>query len=605
MWFLGAGASFASGIPTAGSMIWEFKRQLYCTAERVGVASCTDLKDPTVQERPQRFCDAKRRFPPRGADDEYVAYFEAAYPDPADRQRYVLRSVRDGKPSYGHVVLGSLLLMGAARVVWTTNLDTMIEDAAVPLFDGTARLTVAALETAEIARTALLERDDPVIVKLHGDFRSRRLKNIERELRAQDETLRRCLIEECQRSGLVLVGYSGRDLSVMDALTEAIADGRGFPAGLFRFYREDSPPSDAVRALVARAAAAGVDAHLIPVETFDELMGDVIALYPDVPEKARQRLQTLDRRATRVSDASIGSAGPATGDPVVRLNALPVLEMPAVCRRVACDIGGVSDVRRAAADAGASLVVTRRKMGVLAFGRDDDLRRALRDFSITDFDIQPAETWRLTHDDSQEIGMFAEALARAIARERPLRWHRRGRRFERAVDQVRSEDARLAPLHRAVRQVAGTVAGTDVTWTEGVRLHLQLRLERLWLVLEPKIWLSDSSDEAMLARAREFGRERLTGRYNRAFDAVLSAWIDLITEGRRRHVCPHSGCGCSSIEGSTSISHGSHSHAEMWYYESRVRRAAPGAEPGRLIMPVLQVVFGGQQRPTRERRVVR
>src|SRR5687768_9632914 len=31
MWFLGAGASAAAGIPTAGDMIWEFKQRLYIT----------------------------------------------------------------------------------------------------------------------------------------------------------------------------------------------------------------------------------------------------------------------------------------------------------------------------------------------------------------------------------------------------------------------------------------------------------------------------------------------------------------------------------------------------------------------------------------------
>ena len=29
--FLGAGASIASGIPTGSDLIWEFKRSIYCT----------------------------------------------------------------------------------------------------------------------------------------------------------------------------------------------------------------------------------------------------------------------------------------------------------------------------------------------------------------------------------------------------------------------------------------------------------------------------------------------------------------------------------------------------------------------------------------------
>jgi NAD-dependent protein deacetylases, SIR2 family len=46
MWLLGAGASAASGIPTAYDMIWDFKRRLYCAEQRVSLQSCDDLTDP-------------------------------------------------------------------------------------------------------------------------------------------------------------------------------------------------------------------------------------------------------------------------------------------------------------------------------------------------------------------------------------------------------------------------------------------------------------------------------------------------------------------------------------------------------------------------------
>jgi hypothetical protein len=35
MWFLGAGASRAAGVKTAGDMIWEFKQKLYCSEKKV------------------------------------------------------------------------------------------------------------------------------------------------------------------------------------------------------------------------------------------------------------------------------------------------------------------------------------------------------------------------------------------------------------------------------------------------------------------------------------------------------------------------------------------------------------------------------------------
>ena len=81
------------------------------------------------------------------------------------------------------------------------------------------RLTIAALDSADRAERCLRESSWPLLVQLHGDYRSEQLKNTRDELREQDDRLRRVLVEWRQRFGLVVVGYSGRDNSIMTALT--------------------------------------------------------------------------------------------------------------------------------------------------------------------------------------------------------------------------------------------------------------------------------------------------------------------------------------------------------------------------------------------------
>ena len=41
MWFLGAGASRAAGIKTAGDMIWDFKQRLYRSQKRLTPSAIT------------------------------------------------------------------------------------------------------------------------------------------------------------------------------------------------------------------------------------------------------------------------------------------------------------------------------------------------------------------------------------------------------------------------------------------------------------------------------------------------------------------------------------------------------------------------------------
>lgn len=77
MWLLGAGASAAAGIPTAGDMVWDFKQRLFVSQRRASREAVADLSSPAVRAQLQAHIDASEGFPPQGAPDEYAALFEA------------------------------------------------------------------------------------------------------------------------------------------------------------------------------------------------------------------------------------------------------------------------------------------------------------------------------------------------------------------------------------------------------------------------------------------------------------------------------------------------------------------------------------------------
>jgi hypothetical protein len=57
MWFLAAGVSAAAGIPAADDMVWNFKRSIYCSREKVPLSRCPDLSDNRLRSRLQRYFD--------------------------------------------------------------------------------------------------------------------------------------------------------------------------------------------------------------------------------------------------------------------------------------------------------------------------------------------------------------------------------------------------------------------------------------------------------------------------------------------------------------------------------------------------------------------
>jgi hypothetical protein len=412
MWLLGAGTSASAGIPTARDMVWEFKQKLFVSQRRVSLHTVADLSNSGIRARLQAHIDSSGKFPTSGAPEEYAELFEAVYPAEADRRAYLDAKMGGAKPSYGHVALATLMRARLTPLVWSTNFDPLVADACAKVFGGTGHLTTVALDAPSLAAQVISEGRWPVEVKLHGDFRSRRLKNTGDELRYQDASLRKVLVDSSQRFGLIVAGYSGRDNSIMDALEEAVNQSGAFPAGLFWLHRVDHPLLPRVSQLLRCAAGTGVETGLVLVENFDEALRDSVRLIDGIDTKA---LDAFATERSRWSAAPRPAGG--RGWPVVRLNALPLTQAPSVCRRVVCKIAGYDEVRNAVAQAGVDLLVARTHSGVLAYGSDTNVRTAFLAHGITVFDLHTIETKRLRYE-SGERGLLRDALTRAIARER-------------------------------------------------------------------------------------------------------------------------------------------------------------------------------------------
>lgn len=515
MWLLGAGVSAAAGIHTAWDMIWRFKRELYVTQRRASRQSIEDLANPQVQAILNAFVSQSDTLPKPGDPEEYSALFEATYPQEQDRRSYIDQMIRGMKPTQGHLALAALLMARHTNIVWTTNFDPLLADACARLFETTSALNTASLDGSVLAGEFISEQQWPVEIKLHGDFRSRRLKNTAEELRHQDARFRQQLIDACRRFGLVVAGYSGRDELVMEALKSALAEPGGFPNGLFWLQRGDAPVLDAVNALLARATAQGVECGIVRIENFDETMIDLLRLLPDI-DVAQLRAEGQDRR--RFSPAPV--PGGRKSYPILRLNGVAVT-YPANCRKVVCDIGGAQEVRETVEASGAQIIVARTQAGVVGFGSDSEFRKALEPFNITEFGLATFEDRRLRYD-SQERGLLRRALVTSLAQRHGLDIQPRGSRDLLAPHDP--DDVAWNGLRAIVDQISGKVPkDPTIDWREGVALRMEWASDQLWMLIEPRIVFDGSSEETR-AITSDFARERTVKRYNPVLDRLIDYW---------------------------------------------------------------------------------
>jgi NAD-dependent SIR2 family protein deacetylase len=539
-WLIGAGASAMSGIPTAGQLIVRFKHQLYCDAHGLDVQDI-DPRDRRTRGLIEQYFDGANGLPDRGDIDEYAVAFGKVYPSADVRADLIAELCRGTAPNYGHYVLAALMATNRLSVVFTTNFDDLIETAALSVFDGmTPRpsAVVADLGDPSKAVRAFQKNSWPLVAKIHGDFRSDRLKNTTEELRTQDDEMRQVLQTACGQYGLVVVGYSGRDDSVMTVLREALAQPASFPSGIFWCYRPTDPPAPAVVSFLRDAQDAGRTVAAVAVDNFVELAG-AIERAIQLPASMRTLLES--KRPSRVVTSVPLPTGPTQKYPVVRFNALPITLLPAEVRRL--DERGATDLRdlqTALRTARARGLIARRSGGQLvAAGHDGQLTAALAATGVTVTDDVVALDWDAPVVDPADLGFALDAFTLGLGRTTGLR-HVLSRR----AHQVRVSDGSvesLARLRSACHSLSGTVPKTTLPWAEAVTLNLDRRNGRWWLLLVPEVWVphggqptangfSPQTADERLAIA-DFIRERRATRYNRDVNAILDAWVRVLCSG--------------------------------------------------------------------------
>lgn len=591
-WLVGAGGSAAAGIPTGYQMILDFKAELF--SQQSGVPRRhIDSSDPIWQERIDEFFRKRSELPTSGDPTEYSAAFEAIHPTEVARRQYIENAVREGTPTIGHRVLGALIASKLAPCLFTTNFDQLIETAATiadELLPGHARArpTVAALDSADRAERSLRESAWPLIAKLHGDYQSVQIKNTTSELAEQDDRMRRVLTGASTRFGLIVVGYSGRDSSVMDALTKTLREEGAFPGGIYWVTNSPTALLPSVTNFLEAADTAGVEVAVVECPNFDEFATD-LADAIKLPE-AFDRHVFSDRPPASLVPVPLPTKS-TLKFPVLRFSALPIRHMPTVARRIALSESSTTvQVRKLLSEAQAWAVAACTGREVAAFGTDEGLLRALAPLGA-----KVAGTVELDPTaDSWALGLLYDALTRALCRGRPLfPKMRRSGHFVLAAQGPRDEDKhsahsrqnQLAALNKAYNSsLFGKTLKFDGAFNEGIQVRLEQAAGRWWCVFDlttfverPKPSISepaedlDGPDPLSTVRrvdpAADWRRERWAQRYNPFWANAIAAWAELLAGSEGADLSAYglkNGDGidaCFRIESVTAWSRPAHAHA--------------------------------------------
>lgn len=414
--FLGAGASISSGIHSGSDLVWHFKRELLSVSGKINGKKFQDLKVEANKKVIQSYFaeeDAKVSNP-------YSYYFEKCYPDPLVRQEYLTSLVRDKKPSIGFMCLSALVEGKKINTVWTTNFDDLIEKAITALNFKSCQVV-----SPDNARTVQNFRNDiPTVVKLHGDFRYDALQNTDEELQKLEENLHNYFIEASSQRGLLVVGYSGSDESVLQTLEKALEKLNAFPKGLIWCIPKDITPSDRLSKLIDKAYAQNQRSGFMMIDSFDYFLHELYS----VCELKNEQIDSIANERFEQKRFFRLTQNQANTTPVL-LNAIKATHFPKTIISTKTKINGEGKWKKLREVLKDSNIVAAFSKGetLSLFGNENEIKEVFKDY-LTD-DLKPIDIQEhLFHQpDSFYIGMLYELIEKSLVNDFCLSLFGRGR----------------------------------------------------------------------------------------------------------------------------------------------------------------------------------
>ena len=504
--FLGAGASVTSGIPSAGMCIWDWKRDIFLTNNPGLEDQFSEISLPSVKERIQRWLDGKGGFPLNGSEDEYSFYIEKCFPISDNRRHYWEEKVRSAQPHVGYQLLCFLAQAEIVRSVWTTNFDGLAARAA-------ANFTITAVEVGIDCQERLPRqprKGELLCVSLHGDYRYDALKNTKEELRQQESQLQQALINVARDASLVVIGYSGRDHSVMEALTAACREKNSSPV-YWCGYGHDIPP--AVISLIETARANGRSAYFVPTDGFDDTLSRLArhCLSPEQPQKATTVL-------VKATEAVKGQRLPFTIDdaPLAAVIKSNAFEVDCPSEVFAFDLKQWPKEKvwawvEQTAAAHNCLAVPFRK--VLAFGTLDDIKSGFGEHMSGTIERTPIGGKDTCYEDGAVVHLLRRALVSAIAAKTGLETDGNDGLWEKEVFQIKVVEDQRISIRRMVIVFLRKIAG------------------RMYMILKPTFLLRDAAGTELPREVVQSLKLALLGwQHNKEFNQEIQHWRHLLFE---------------------------------------------------------------------------
>lgn len=493
---LGAGASISSDIQSAYDCIWEWKKDIYLS-KNVNVSDYyKNYKDEAVRRSIQNWLDSQGEYPKIDSPVEYSFYAEKAYPIAEDRRKYFMSLAEGKEPYIGYDLICLLAEHGIIKAVWTTNFDGLMVRAAhqnrlIPIEIN--------LDNPDKIFRNQSSKEFPIIA-LHGDYKFSKLKNTDKELDSQNEIFSQRFRDYHIDKNLIVLGYSGRDCSLMNTLENAFTQ-RG--TGRLYWCGYGDNVSDNVVELIEKIRKSGREAYYVPTDGFDKT---IIHLSKTAFEENKTKLNYIHKKLEMVENEEFFKTefelrGSKT-DKYIKSNLHPIVFPKEVFQ---FEINYKNEkpwsfLRSKTKDTNICAVPFKKK--VFTFGTLSEIHATFKDSIVSEIKREP-----ISKSDIEKVGSFRQLMLQVI-----LKYFSTIRGIE---SNYRDRLWLTKPYERFLN--------VNIHKSVFLSFYFDRNSQFAYLAFIPTIYLS-SNDEIHKSQKQNISKKQIEKLYNNKYDELLEYW---------------------------------------------------------------------------------
>ena len=413
--FLGSGASFASGIPIGKELVLHFKREILISQGKINAEKYRDIRIESVRKEIEQYFDDSNIVNP------YSYYFEEFLQHPEDRRNFLSNLIKDKKPSIGFLCLASLIEQKKINTVWTTNFDDLIEKAIHTLNYQSCQ--IVSPDNANSVNN--FRQDIPTVVKLHGDFRYDSLQNTDNELQKLENSLHNYFLESASKRGLIIIGYSGSDKSVMTTLNKALEQDNAFQKGFYWCIPKGVEPNKELIALIGKANKQNGRSGFIEIDGFDYFLYELYKI-TELKNKTIEKIAETSFEQRKPFEIT----QPNSNVEPILLNAIKVNQFPKTVFSTKVNFHGEGQWKKLREMINHKNIVGAFHKGeLLLFGNESEIKTVFAEYLTDEIKIKDIEERFFYYDDSFYIGMLYDLIEKSLVSEYGFKVFLKGRRI--------------------------------------------------------------------------------------------------------------------------------------------------------------------------------